>query len=99
MALAAKVTSRVSPALAVELKLSPPITIEPVSPLEWSSSNLTVLLGRSFSAITQPASIVELIGEYELVITPCSWLYSALAGIFASTPRSPQAATVILFYN
>ena len=91
------VTSRVSPALAVELKLSTPIVIGPASSLEWSSSNLTVaLLGRSNIVIEQELSIVELIGEYELVRTPCSSLYSALAGIFG---LPPQVATVILYYS
>ena len=67
--------------------------IASVSPLEWSSLNLSILLGGSNIGIKQCVSIVELIGEYELVRTPCSSLYSALAGIL--TGRSPQAATVI----
>ena len=90
------VTSRVSPALAVELNISPSNLMSPTTLLEWSSSNLTALLGRSFITIWQSASIVELIGEYELVRTPCSSLYSALAGIFG---LPPQVATVILYYS
>ena len=64
MVLGALASSKVSPALAVELKLGLAIIIGPFSPLEESSSNLNVaLLGRSSIVIKHRVSIEELIGE------------------------------------